>query len=330
MGILTNAFKPKYIAWLKRRNPIAGEITLNQKRIFIFPTNVGWLYGALMVLFFINAINYKNNLVFMLCFLLASIFVTVILHTYNNLSGLTIKAGHSLPAFVDDMVQLPLTLVGERRFRYGISLGFENQSKTQLAIVDKEATQAYVGFTPDKRGWIETPRLKLRSVYPLGVVRSWSWLYLEFHGIVYPKPIQQPFRYFVSEESGPEDGEVIDQSGIDDFRGFKSYTPGDPLKHVAWKQYAKRGELLTKEFEETHVSAHWLDWRALNGLDAEVRLQVLCGWVLKSHEENFEYGLRLPNQTIGLGRGDQHRDECLKALALYNMPEKTSEERGTA
>ena len=78
--------------------------------------------------------------------------------------------------------------------------------------------------------------------------------------------------------------------------------------------------MLTKEFEETHVSAHWLDWRALAGIDTEMRLQILCGWVLKSHEENFEYGLRLPNQTISLGRGDHHRDECLKALALFNLP----------
>jgi len=325
MGTFIDVLKPRYIAWLKRRNPVAPEITLDQKRIFIFPTKVGLLYGMLMVLIFINAINYKNNLMIMLCFLLASVFVTVILHTYSNLSGLKIKAGHSLPVFVGDTVQLPLTLSGSRRNRFGVLLGFQDQAKTQLAVIDKDTTRTHVGYSPTRRGWIETPRLKLRSIFPLGIIRSWSWLYLDFHGLAYPKPLHQPFKYYVGDESGKDEGEIVDQSGIDDFRGFKDYTPGDPLKHIAWKQYAKRGELLTKEFEETHVSAHWLDWRALAGIDTEMRLQILCGWVLKSHEENFEYGLRLPNQTIALGRGDHHRDECLKALALFNQPKSKSD-----
>ena len=325
MAPVFTALKPKYIAWLKRRNPLAREVELNQKRIFIFPTQAGLFFVLLMVLVFVNAINYKNNLMFMLCFLLASVFITAIMHTYNNVSGLCIKAGHSLPVFAGDPISLPLTLSGVRRARYSISLSFNRHSATHLTQVSAQGQRAYVGFTARERGWIRAPRLKLRSVYPLGLIRTWSWLYLDFQGLVYPKPLHQPFKYFVAQESGEHMGEVVDQRGIDDFRGFKDYTPGDPLKHVAWKQYAKRGELLTKEFEETHKSAHWLDWRALNGVETETRLQILCGWVLRSHEDNFEYGLRLPQRTIALGRGDHHRDECLKALALFGLPTSSSE-----
>lgn len=330
MSILPGALKKHYVAWLKRRNPVATEVELNQKRIFIFPTYVGMLYGVLLILIFVNAINYKNNLLFALCFLLASIFVTAILHTFNNFSGLIVKAGHSLPAFVGDTVLLPITLNGGSSDRHSLTLRFSGEAPTHIAWLKQEALRAQISFTPNKRGWIETPRLKLRSVYPLGLIRSWSWLYLDFRGVIYPKPVSQPFKYYV-EEGGHEQGDLsqiqeVEKTGIDDFRGFKTYSPGDPLKHIAWKQYAKGGELLTKEFEETHVSAHWLDWRALSGVEVETRLQILCGWVLRSHEENFEYGLKLPGQTIRLGRGDHHRDECLKALALFRRPaaEKSS------
>ena len=38
----------------------------------------------------ITAINYQNNMSFALTFLLATLFVVGVLHTYANLSGLTI------------------------------------------------------------------------------------------------------------------------------------------------------------------------------------------------------------------------------------------------
>lgn len=309
--------KKAYLNWLKKRFPLTSEVTLSQRRIFILPTGVGLLFVAVILLVFVNAVNYKNNLLFALCFLMVSLFITVILNTYRNLSGLTIKAGHALPVFAEASVSLPITLRAKKWARENIDFGFEGQVSTQVdAVVD--ATRTSILYTPLRRGYIETPRLKLESTYPMGLLKCWAWLYLDFQGLVYPKPTYVPFKYVVSENNGDEEeGEVPDQVGIDDFRGFKSYQPGDPLKHVAWKQFARGGELLTKEFEETHAGSHWLDWQALAGLEIESRLQCLCGWVLRSHEENMEYGLRLPGIEVKVGRGDHHRDECLTVLATY-------------
>jgi uncharacterized protein (DUF58 family) len=64
----------------------------------------------------------------------------------------------------------------------------------------------------------------------------------------------------------------------------------------------------------------WLDWNDLpRDLDAEARLGRLCGWVLRAEETDRVYGLRLPGVEIAPGRGPQHRDQCLKSLALWNL-----------
>ena len=71
-----------YERWLSRRLPRSGRVVLNQKRIFIFPTGYGFFYLLVASLLFIGGINYENNLILALSFLLASLFLVAILHTY--------------------------------------------------------------------------------------------------------------------------------------------------------------------------------------------------------------------------------------------------------
>lgn len=324
-------FKSYYLSWLQKRNPRSRSVELNQKRIFIFPSKTGFLFVALLLLIFVNAINYKNNLLFALCFLLTSVFVTAILHTYRNFSGLKLEAGNALPKFVGDTLSLSVQLNAERLSRHGIEFGFNGDISVKMAHLEaREKTAVKIPLLAQSRGWLETPRLKLRSDFPLGIIRCWSWLYFDFKVLIYPKPVYQPYKYYSAMDGA---GEEIDQGdatamlssiGMDDFRGFKSYQKGDAIRHIAWKQYAKSGELLIKEFEDTHEGSHWLDWRALSGLDVESRLQILCGWVLQSHEDDMEFGLKLPDQVISLARGDHQRDVCLQALAEFRLSKESS------
>lgn len=306
-----------YLRWLQKRNPRAAQVTLNQKRIFIMPGKAGLLYIATCFALFISAINYENNLLFALCFLMVSLFLTAILHTYKNLSGLTLAAGHALPVFVGDVMHLPLHLQAGAHGRHSLQIGFPTEVWQFVAHLDASG-RVLLPFSPQQRGRLQVSRMGIESVYPLGLLRCWSWLYLDFQGLVYPRPVFGPFRYVADGGEGQESaGEVADPSGMDDFRGLRPYQPGDNLRHVAWKQVARGQPLMSKEFEEVHAGRHWLSWYALPGCPVEERLSRLCGWVLTSHEEGLEYGLILPGARIEIGRGDQQRDTCLSALALY-------------
>ncbi|HKI74263.1 MAG TPA: hypothetical protein VJ998_06460, partial [Pseudomonadales bacterium] len=88
--------------WLARRMPPANSIRLNQSNIFILPTREGLYFALVMVFMVVAAINYQNSLVFGLAFLLVSLFMVSILHTFRNLSGLVLQAGGTRPAFAGE------------------------------------------------------------------------------------------------------------------------------------------------------------------------------------------------------------------------------------
>ena len=113
----------------------------------------------------------------------------------------------------------------------------------------------------------------------------------------------------------------IQSSAIDHHAGpnrLRMYQKGDSLKRVAWKQYAKTQQLMTKQYLDYQGDERCLDWSVLSGFDVEYRLQVLCGWALQAHQQQSEFSLKIPGQTIPLGSGEQHLHQCLKALALFN------------
>jgi uncharacterized protein (DUF58 family) len=43
----------------------------------------------------------------------------------------------------------------------------------------------------------------------------------------------------------------------------------------------------------------------------------MCAWILIAERNSLPYSLSLPGEFIGVGLGDNHRADCLRALALY-------------
>ncbi len=318
--------RSSYQSWLNKRLPASRAIKLTQKRIFIIPNKIGLLYIILIGLVFVTGVNYQNNLIFSLSVLLVSIFITAIVSTYQNLSGLVITSGHVNAVFAGKTTELNIRLEHSgRKNKQGLWLGFDRQN-AESVLVGAGHSHLTINYKPTDRGYFNVPRLTLFSRYPLGILTCWTWLRLKFDGVVYPQPVFTPYQYVGETQQGDEASDSIITAGIDDFHGFKNYQAGDSLKHVAWRQFAKSGVLLTKEFEQAQAQGHWLDWSALPGISVEARLKILCGWVVRSFEEDREFGLILPNQKIALGRGDVHRDICLKALAVYGLATPVQED----
>jgi uncharacterized protein (DUF58 family) len=60
-----------------------------------------------------------------------------------------------------------------------------------------------------------------------------------------------------------------------------------------------------------------LRWEAVIDRDVEGRLSQLCRWILDLEGKNLLYSLSIPGTDIAPGTGEQHRCQCLEALALY-------------
>jgi uncharacterized protein (DUF58 family) len=269
----------------------------------------------------VTGINYQNNMTFALTFLLATLFVVGVLHTFANLSGLKIHAVHAQPAFPGQQSEFEI-LIERSKDRAHVSLRTLWPGSTEVVTNLTEGNSARVKLhaAVGERGWYSPGRLLLESTYPLGLLRCWTWLDLDLCALVYPHPL-------VSEAlSGPAtdrpDGSSIPVDGNDDFSGFRNYRRGDSLKQVYWKGLAKGHKLQSKQYTAYAETSVWLDWDLFHGVGVEQRLSHLCYWALEFESQQTEYGLRLPGLLIEPDLGEKHRDRVLKELALYGIADR--------
>lgn len=306
----------RYHQWIDRRIPKAPEVTLDQRRIFIFPTRAGFAFLLLLLVMLIAAINYQKNMAFALVFLLACMFFVSVLHTYANLAGLTIKALAVKKTFVGDSIpfEMLLSRQGSAEY-YDVKLCWEKTDQQTLCLLDNSEQRLILHLPARSRGYVQPGRLLLETFYPLGLLRAWSWVALDFQALVYPRPLTADMSTLPATDG--EEGEALLANGSEDFYGLRDYQAGDHPKHIFWRAYAKGRDLSIKEYTAYRQQQLWLDWQAFEG-PMEKRLSHLCYWALKLEQKQQEYGLRLPGIEINPDMGPKHQDAVLKALALYN------------
>lgn len=313
---LQTRFQARFARWVNRRIPPAREVTLNQRRIFILPSRVGVFFGVCVFVMLLTAINFQNNLAFGLTFLLATLFVVATLHTYANLSGLTIRALRAQAGFPGQQAEFTVALERTRkRDHYALQLCWDDSTEAVVNILDEDTVEVGLHLPLGERGWFSPGRLQLVSTYPLGLLRCWTWVDLDLYALVYPKPI--PCAELPGMATTQPDGAAIPISGNDDFYGFRTYHKGDSLRHIHWKGVAKGQGVQSKQYTAYADRSVWLDWALFPGAGVETRLSSLCYWVLQLDARNEEYGLRLPGVQIEPDVGAKQRERVLKELATY-------------
>jgi uncharacterized protein (DUF58 family) len=316
---VTGRFRDRFKRWLNRRVPPRRRIVLTRMNIFIFPSRAGFAFVGLLLLLWLVATNYENNLVMALVLLLTGLFVVSILHTFSNLSGACVTAIRAQPAFVGEDVEISLLIEHSGRREYE-NLLFNYPGKPPVIVNLPAAGGANLKlyFKPERRGWVNPGRLLVQTWYPLGLLRAWTWLDLDITALVYPKPLRAG--PIPAATGAGEEGELSSaMTGGEDFHGLKGYQPGDSMRHIAWKSFARERGLYTKEYAASIDRRIWIDWDFLAGMDRESRLSRLCYWVLQSEQGTDNYGLRLPGIEIPPARGPAHRNRMLKELAVFEL-----------
>jgi uncharacterized protein (DUF58 family) len=306
--------------WARRRQgPDGPRVIINQRRLYILPTGQGLLYGFTVFVMLLGSMNYSNSMGFMLTFVLASLGVVAMNATHANLVDLQLAAGRAAPVFAGETARFEVQVHnGGRRVRTGVTLGAEADERTITSDIPAASHNiAPVPLQSTRRGWLPLGRLSVETSYPLGLFRAWSWVYMPWRVLVYPAPALH-----APPLPPPLGGEGMGrprEEGEDDFSGLRNYQPGDSPRRIAWKASAREQQLLTKRFSGTGDDTHWLDWDQLPVMGEEQRLSVLCRWVLQAHAANLVYGLKLPGLDIEPATGEEQRDRCLQALALFGL-----------
>ncbi len=314
-----NFWQKRFFKWVDKRSPKAAEVALTRYNLYTFPTTMGFMFLGLALLLWMLGTNYQNNLILALSYLLISLLVVAILHTYANLAGLQIKVLGAKPVFVGEQVYFLMAINGVRRKGCNnLNIRWWQGNNTSFDFVADDNSQIVeIGLLTTARGYCVPGKLLVESTFPLGLIRCWTWLNIDARALVFPKPIKAAMPPPAIADQHSEHGVAL--VGGDDFHGLKEYRAGDPIKHIAWKHFAREQGLYSKEYASAAASDTWLEWQSFFHLEPEQRLSALCYWALEFERLGVPYGLHLPGKQIPPALGDGHRLSVLSSLARFDV-----------
>jgi uncharacterized protein (DUF58 family) len=291
-------------------------VVLGLRNIYILPTGYGLLYLAVLGAMLIGSINYNNNLGFLLTFLLGSLGLTAMMHTYSMLYGLRLVSVTATPVFAGEPVEVDLRLADVDRLRTGLEWYFKTTHRIRADFKPRQPAQVLVDARSGRRGLCDPGWLRIESDYPLGLFRAWARIDTGLKCLVYPRPISAPMPGATT-VSAHRKGDIGQTTGVEDFVGLSAYQPGDSPQRIHWQAYSRGRGLHVRTFAGHRGAGLMLDIDTIRGEDTERKLSILCFHILQAHHQRRSFGMRLAGQTFSAASGRVHRDRCLRALALY-------------
>lgn len=203
-----------------------------------------------------------------------------------------------------------------------LAKGLRPASLSPLRSGTEVSTRAEL--TPLRRGALRFAAVVVARPDPLGLVRGFIRQELAQSVLILPK------RYLLPDLSLPgvrsyQRGGVTLASAIgesEEFVSLRDYRPGDPMRHVHWRSWARHGRPIVKEFQDEFFVRHALvldtfateEQRAAFEEAVSVAASFAC---TTGTEENLLDLLFVGTQAVCVttGRGVAQAEQALEALA---------------
>ncbi len=316
---LATAANKRVKRWARKRQGLDPTVTeLRPGRVYILPTGVGLIFGLMTFSMLLGSMNYNNNLSFLLTFILAGLGFVSMHQCQRNLVGLELSFAGVEPVFAGQSAQFRVAVTNKAKTaRHGIRLYVDKTASEIHDLLPGESKVFSLAVITNKRGWISLPRFGIRTLFPFELFGSWAWLHMDLRGLVYPEPADQPPQPPPTQTAHGH--RQHDARGEEDFAGLRKFNVGDSPRHVAWKAYARSGQLLSKQFAGADTSSQWFDFNDVVADDVELRLSILTSWIIAADRTFEDYGLRMPDAAFQPSHGESHRRKCLEALATFGL-----------
>ncbi|UOP04995.2 DUF58 domain-containing protein [Conchiformibius kuhniae] len=298
--------------------------TLAARHVRLRPTKLCLGLAVLCGAVWVGAVNYQVNVAYAVCFWLAGFIGVAALMTKRQLLGLRWQMDFRGEAFAGETAAI--TLRGDSTARRGRVFWWSddgNRAPASWRRAETTGRAPYQGIWHlplTRRGAFRRSsplRLYLAATAPFGLFYAEAQIEWETDALAFPAPIAH------TPESGhhpapPEpDAPRHNSSHGEDIAFLKPHLDGTSLQHIAWKTYAKRGELMDKAFEapapaNDKQTISYRDYPAGTGKDRLAGL--LAHRVLQAEHTGQPYVLELPDTRIT--PQNNQREQCLNALAL--------------
>lgn len=142
-------------------------------------------------------------------------------------------------------------------------------ARHQIVMVDEHAVPALppqgehdvpVTLLPQRRGRARLAGVTFARLDPFGLFKSFAFVPADDSVLVLPKRYKVPDVSLSGTRKYQSGGVALASSVADseEFMGLRDYRPGDPLRHIHWKSWAKASKPVVKEYEDEFFVRHAL------------------------------------------------------------------------
>jgi uncharacterized protein (DUF58 family) len=333
VNAILQEIRPKIMRWMFRNHaePL-GDVALDRRRVFILPTRAGLVFAGVALTVWFGSLNFNLQLGFLLAFFVLSVALIGMYETHRNLIHLVVREQRAVPVHAGELADFEFVVENPSIDpRYAVHLSFllpRRRKASSRKVIERpmrgvwvdiaasSSARVGIGLPTRRRGRRGCPRVRISTRFPFGLWEAWAYASPQLATIVYPAPEPDAPPLPLGTGGDREFANSV-VAGTDDFAGVRSYQPGDALKSIAWRLYARNEELSVKLFESSAGEETRLDFHALpTTLPWERRIARLTRWVLMADAAGLRYSLVLPGVQMDAASGPTQRTRCLEALAL--------------
>ena len=305
---------------------------MKREAIRLRPTGLWVVFGPILMCMLFAAINYSNNLVYAVLYLVASLSFVSVFHTWRNLASVRVEHLRIHSVFAEEDVRVEIYLsapagrpvfgltfgrLGEDTGLLKLSVPLALPGGRSVRIRPGDSTRVEVTFPAPRRGMYRFETLQVKSTYPFGLFSASFRLSVDTVYYIYPKPKGKDD--WPALHPGGENSSPFSQSPGDDFSGVRAYLPGESLRHVDWKAYARGRPLSVKQFTGGEGHELLLDAAEMTRSPLEDRLSQLTLWIVNAEKVEIPYALKLGRVTLPTGLGPEQSRRALEALAVAGI-----------
>ncbi|HOW55220.1 MAG TPA: DUF58 domain-containing protein [Syntrophorhabdaceae bacterium] len=217
------------------------------------------------------------------------------------------------------------------RGRFGLKPGYKRWRQfitmNQQAVADRQAmpvlmpgreVEVNAGLVPLKRGRIEFESMSIGRADPFGLVNALVTLPPKQHVLILPKRYALPDIKLPGTRAYQQGGIALSTSVADseEFQSLREYRPGDPLRKIHWKSWAKTGKPIIKEYQDEFFVRHalildtFIESEYSDLLEEAVSVAASFACTVQTQESLLDLmfvGTEAFCETIGRGQGQIER-----------------------
>jgi len=282
----------------------------NRSKIIIYPNLNGLSVGVLVFFCFLISVFYENNFALLLSIIIFFIFFISIFISNQNLNHLDIQWKDEYFLEQNKYEKIYLQILNDtNEKKLNIDLVYQDKTIGNFNFL-KRFNKIFIPFFNEKRGAFKIQRLRLKSTYPFGIIRTKRFFDSESKLIVFPRMLK-PNQDLLNEFNINLNGHTLDE-----FDGIEDYKNGDDFSKIAWKKSTLKNKKYIKKFEQPEKEK-----KSVLNLDLyqSIKFETLLGYVTFIVQYYYKNKINLTvkhlDQTFYLNQNENSLKQILKYLA---------------